>query len=241
MLRYNATFSRLSDKLAVRDYVANVIGDEYLTKIKWDGDYLTRAVFESISPPYIIKANHGSGTNLIVWDHDIDYEYIETKTKEWLKTDFSKINLEKHYKNIKPRLFIEELLMLDNGKIPSDYKVHCFNAAGKYFIQVDYDRFEEGGGKHTRNIYDESWNKLNLKIAHDNNKYVEKKPELLDEILSLSKKLSQKFNYVRVDWYLVNNKLYFSEMTFTHGAGTELFEPAYMDRIWGTYWGNEKG
>ncbi|ELG6517662.1 ATP-grasp fold amidoligase family protein, partial [Escherichia coli] len=139
MLRYNATFSRLSDKLAVRDYVANVIGDEYLTKIKWDGDYLTRAVFESISPPYIIKANHGSGTNLIVWDHDIDYEYIETKTKEWLKTDFSKINLEKHYKNIKPRLFIEELLMLDNGKIPSDYKVHCFNAAGKYFIQVDYD------------------------------------------------------------------------------------------------------
>ncbi|HCN6374176.1 TPA: hypothetical protein N6Z80_004877, partial [Escherichia coli] len=53
--------------------------------------------------------------------------------------------------------------------------------------------------------------------------------------------LSQKFNYVRVDWYLVNNKLYFGEMTFTHGAGTELFEPAYMDRIWGTYWGNEKG
>lgn len=42
--------------------------------------------------------------------------------------------------------------MLDNGKIPSDYKVHCFNAAGKYFIQGDYDRFEEGGGN-TQEIY----------------------------------------------------------------------------------------
>ena len=97
-------------------------------------------------------------------------------------------------------------------------------------IQVDFDRYKN----HKRNLYDVNWNLLNLRISFPN--YTEKKipkPEKLNEMIEIAKKLSDGFPQVRVDLFLINNKIYFGEMTFTSGAGFSRYFPRKQDFVLG--------
>lgn len=230
----------MADKYKVRDLVESKIGPNYLIPILWHGNTFTIDAYESLPNEFVIKSNHASGTNLIVKDKSLhSFNSILKKTNEWLAMDYDKVNFEKHYKYIDKKLIVEELLKDDGGNIPSDYKVHVFRDREgnvRKFIQVDYDRFDEGGFGHRRNLFDSSWMKINAELAHDNNSFDEPKPGCLDEMLRLSEDLSMGMGYIRCDWYIINNRLFFGEITLTHGAGTEVFSPDIVDYEWGSYW-----
>ena len=124
-----------------------------------------------------------------------------------------------------------------NGKAPNvgiaDYKVLCFNSETK-IIQVCEGRQKKGGVKF--GFYDTSWNELDIKRAkHNTIEHSVSKPNALEEMLEVSRKLSKGLKFIRVDFYIVNDRLYCGELTFYPGSGFEGFEPEEYDKIMGDW------
>lgn len=229
----NELYSNCTDKYLVREYVKGKIGEKYLTKLYLVTDKLTKEQWEKLPNSFVIKANHDSGTVKIIRDKSEITNPMEI-IKEMnlsLKINFGWYKLEKHYIPIKPRLIVEELLTNENGEILKDYKFHIFK--DKIIIQVDADRFIE----HKRNFYDENMNRLNFQITSSFKNFDEEiKINDLDEMKNIAKKLASDFDYVRVDLYEIEGRIYFGELTFTHGGGLEDIKPLEWDYKLGEYW-----
>ncbi|MDM0497559.1 ATP-grasp fold amidoligase family protein [Clostridium perfringens] len=179
---------------------------------------------------FVLKATHGSGWNLIVKNkNNIKWNPWKLIMKSWLKQNFYYYGREWVYKNMKPRIICEKYLEDRNGEL-LDYKVYCFNGEPK-FIQVDVDRF----GNHTGNYYDINWNDMPFQYDDENSGRIIDKPKNLKEILDISRDLSKEFPHVRVDFYEVNGKLYFGELTFFTASGTAKFKPEKYDEIVGSW------
>ncbi|EKS6394321.1 glycosyltransferase [Enterobacter hormaechei] len=239
MLKPKKIYSVMADKIAVREYVKERIGEKYLIPMLWTSENLTRVDWDSLPNSFVLKANHASGTNLIVHSKNThNFDSVQQLTNSWLSTDFSKINFEKHYKHIKPMLLAEQLLKSEDGRIPFDYKVHCFNSVNdtKFFIQVDYDRFESEGTAHSRDFFDHEWNFVPFTLDYKNSTCPASRPNNLDKLLSLSKKLSEGLAYARIDWYIINDEPLFGEITLTHGCAGEKFTPEKYNKMWGELW-----
>lgn len=232
---HNPIYTLCSDKYAVREYIKKNIGEKYLIPLLFVTDEPDKIPFNKIKPPYVIKSNHGSSRNIFIYnEQEINKKKIVKECNNWLKENYYYYGKEWQYKNIKPKIIIEKLLLNKKNEIPKDYKFHCFNGKVE-FIQVDTDRFTN----HKRTIYDKTWKKLPFKYcAKVNNKPVYdekivKKPNNYDKLLKVAEKLSEDFNYVRVDLYLVNKKIFFGELTFTPGSGFECFFLNKYDLIYG--------
>jgi hypothetical protein len=227
-----------SDKYSVRKYIEKKIGGGYLVPLLFHTDNPERIPFKDLPKSFVIKANHGGGMTYFVKDKKkANYDLIKKICKKWLKTNFYYLAREWQYKNIKPKILIEKMLLDKEGKIPADLKFNCFR--GKvHSIQVDTDRF----GNHKRTYFWPNW-----KLAHFNwcekKEFGEdpandispnlKKPKNLKKMIEISEKLSKDFDYVRVDLYNLNGKIYFGELTFSHGAGYLTFFPEKYDKLFG--------
>jgi hypothetical protein len=227
--------TQCADKYAVRNYVREKIGEEYLIPLL----YTTRDPKDIIpvnipNEPVVVKTNHDSGGVIFIRDKsNIDWIEIQKKLKIWLKTNYYWRSKEWQYKNIKPRILVEKLLQDETGNIPFDYKIHCFN--GKVnMIQVDMGR---GTGNHYRNWYSIDWKREPYKWSSPKGpgKYTDpsdtdiEKPETLEEMIRLSQILAIPFTYVRVDWYDLDGQLFFGELTFHHDGGYRPIEPPEWD------------
>ena len=212
------------DKYKVREFIKNEIGEEYLIKLLGVYDNAEQIEFNKLPQSFVLKLNNGSGYNLIVKDkNNINESEVKHLLNEWLKSDFYKLNREKQYKNVKQVLISEEYLEDDSGEL-RDYKFFCFNGKFK-FVQVDTGRFSD----HIQSFYDKEWNKLDFTYVCKKNNIIEKKPEKYYEMISLAEKLATNFPFVRVDFYYVNNKIYFGELTFTPNNGMESIKPIEKD------------
>ena len=60
-----------------------------------------------------------------------------------------------------------------------------------------------------------------------------KLPVFFSQMLEMAKDLSKDFPFVRVDFFLANDRYYFAELTFTPGAGMMPFNPEKYDLEWG--------
>ena len=213
------------DKYAVREYIKSVIGEQYLVKLYGVYDKFEEIDFDKLPDQFVLKATHGSGYNIICKDKSkLDLRDTKKKINKWLKEDYYKIKGEMQYKNVPHRIICEEYLEDNSGKL-LDYKMYCFNGEPK-IIRVDFGRFTKN---HTTNFYDKNWKLMDLKVVHENNKIGIKKPEKCEEMLELTEKLAQDFPHIRVDFYIVNNKIYFGELTLTTGAGCDPFTPLEKD------------
>lgn len=222
-----------ADKLAVRDFIRVAIGEEYLIPLL--------AVYENEMeinsdtlppPPFILKSNHNSGDYEII-KSIVGEKKIEAMRKKYavsLIDNFYYRGGEWQYKNIRPVIIAEKLLVCRNGKIPSDYKIHCFNGKAK-IVYLSHDR----EGEDCRNIYDSDWKLLPFTWGKNKNRSREKidKPDNLKEMLLLSEKIARAFKYVRVDFYDVDGKIYFGEITFHQGSGFDDISPKSWDRKMG--------
>ena len=207
--------TRLADKYLVRDWVKEKIGEEYLIPLLGVYDKFEDIDFDKLPNQFVIKCNHGSAYNIIVKDKSkLDLADVKIKLDRWMSENFAfKAGYELHYRDIQPKIVIEKYLEDASGNL-RDYKFMCFDNKVK-LILVDSDRYIG----HKRNVYDENWNLQNFSNYPKIEEKISK-PANLSKLKELVKILSAEFNFVRVDFYIVENKIYFGEMTFTPGSGS---------------------
>lgn len=217
----NPEYTTMVDKYAVKQYVADKIGEEYIIPTLGVWNHFDEIDFKKLPNQFVLKCTHDSAGLVICKDQSkLDFKAAKQKIEKSLKYNFYLSGREWPYKNVKPRI-IAEKYMSDEGKEElSDFKVLCFNGEPK-IIEVHKGRFN---GQHTQDCYDEFWNKTDIE-QYDLPKTDEilPKPVFLEEMLRLSKLLSKNLIHVRVDWYFTNNRLYFGELTFFDGSGYNLF------------------
>jgi hypothetical protein len=218
-----------TDKYAVRGYVKDKIGKQHLIPLVYHSDSAAKIIPENLPDyPFIIKTNHSCGGHIIVRDKTkIDWNITQKKLKKLLKKNYYYKSREWQYKNIKPCIIVEKLLLDENSNIPYDYKFHCFNGKVEV-ISADIDRHVNS----KRNIYDKDWNFIDCRMRFENGIAV-KKPKILNKMKSLAEILSNEFIYARVDLYIIGSKIYFGELTFSPAAGFQTIYPEKWDRIFG--------
>ena len=218
-----------ADKLAVREYVKEKIGEEYLIPLVFSTKNVNDLTPENLPNfPIIIKTNHDSGSTQIIRDKkNIDWSLIHDRFKKSLTVNYYFYWREWQYKNISPCIIIEKLLLQENGSVPYDYKLHCFGGKVTY-IQVHMDRET----KHTRSFYDVNWNLLNIEDPYNKEKQ-SPPPHQLSKMIKLAQRLSSPFTYVRIDFYELDRKIYFGEFTFHPEGGYRKFTPEKWNLIFG--------
>lgn len=223
-----------ADKLASKEYVEKICPDLYIPKTLWatnNAEDLKKIDFNKLPDNYVFKANHTSQTIEIIRNgNHLSAEKMFKRAADWFKHDQSSSLGEWAYKNIVPHVFIEEYLDFNNES-PDDYKFFVYH--GKvHFIQVDYDRFKD----HKRNMYDANWNDLGFEYSYKRKLPIPQKPFFLAEMISIAEKLSQEFDFVRVDLYFYKEKVTFGELTIYPGAGFEKFPEKHWDVKFGSPW-----
>ncbi len=229
-------YTILADKYGVRDYVREHLGEDLLIPLLYRTKDIKKIVPENLPDvPFILKANHDSGSFVIVRDkNEINWQKVRTDCKWWMSNNYYWIDREWQYKAIEPCIIVEQLLQDKNGKIPNDYKVHCFNGKVE-FIYVSIDR--EGANK--RAIYDKNWSPMPFTWANKFKDITKLKsstiepPITLNKMIDISEKVAQLFAYVRVDFYDVEGVLYFGEITQCHGGGFDQIRPIEWDYKYG--------
>lgn len=218
-----------TDKYAVRTYVKEKIGEKYLVPLILQTTSTNDLTPEMLPDyPVIIKTNHDSGGGTIVRNkNEINWSEVRSHFKTRLSFNYDYGKGEWQYGEISPCIIVEKLLIDENGNIPADYKMHFFNGQ-LAFTHVDMDRETD----HRRNLYDPEWSYIPCSLLYSNGRQIEK-PSVYNEMIRIGRALSRNFIYVRVDLYVVQNKIYFGELTFHHGSGNELFTPIEWDQILG--------
>lgn len=227
-----------ADKYAVREWMAERFGGECLIPLIFHScDWREINAGNIREFPCIIKANHTSGDYIILRDAaEADWKRIQRECHWWLLRDYYRTSQEWQYKNIRRQIVVERLLQTKEGKIPNDYKLHYING-NLEFVYVSVDR--EGANK--RNIYDKDWNPLMFswvkKRAASEQEPVRgaeiPAPPSFGEMKRIGKEIAGLFKYVRVDFYDVDGRLYFGEITLHHGSGFDVFVPEEYDYIYG--------
>ncbi len=209
-LRENSLTSELrkivSDRLAVRDYISSKNTDCKLINILWKGHSLTLPEWDELPNKFVIKATHGSQMVKIV-NKDVDsYSDVCKISSSWLKLDYYRKGREWVYKDTPRQLIVEEFIEF-LGDVPPDYKFFCLNGKVQ-LIQVDLDRFST----HRRNMYSPSFKLLDVKFLYENGEGVSE-PKLFSNAKEIAEKLSEDFDFIRVDLYVLDNQIYFGELT----------------------------
>ena len=222
----NPLMPKLVDKYTVRRYVEERC-PEILNGLIWQGFDPKKIPWDKLPEKCVIKVTHGSGLNIICKNTKlIDRNKTEKILRKWLDYKFIKCYGEWFYGVERPRIIIEEYLDNETGEPPEDYKVMCFSGNPEYII-VDTDRFVG----HKRNIYTSDWKFLKkVKMDFPNDKPIEPPAkEITKKLLYYAKELSRDFPHARIDLYIVKNKIYFGEITFTNGAGFDTVTPYEFD------------
>ena len=218
------------DKYAVRSYIAETIGEEYLIPLIGVYDKVEEIDWDSLPDKFVLKCTHGSGSNIICPDKNkLNIEEAKKKLKKWMNKNWYWFGREWPYKDVVPRMICEEFIS-DSNDTPDDYKVLCFNGKAK-LIEVHIDRY----GDHRQDFYDENWNKTKISQDPPMSDFVYNKPKKFQEMIKLSEKLAANMIHVRIDWYIIKDKLYFGEITFYDGSGFVSFDDYNDDLLLGSW------
>ena len=227
--------AKFADKYTVREYVEKKIGSEYLIPVLGIYKQLKMTDFDELPNEFVVKTTHGSGKNHIEIVKDKsshDLAKLIDKMNYALTLDFGFIRREIAYTKIEKRIMIEALLPCETGA-PDDYKCHCFSN-DEIFIGVDQGRFTE----HKRSIFDENWNVTDIALNTFPPLEECQKPVNFELMKKLVRKLAEDFDYVRVDFYNINGKIFFGELTLTPANGMESLQAITLEDNWGLKWGD---
>jgi len=221
----NELRKKIADRIKVREYVAEKVGEDHLIPLIGNYSELTPDIWENLPSQFVLKANHGCAMLKIVRDKEqADYHKIYRQTEEWKNTDYSKIGREWVYEGLPRTILAEELLLDSSNSIPEDFKFFCFHGRVE-IIQIDFDRF----GNQRRNLYDRNFNRIEARLLYPNYEKAVEKPDNLDKAIEIAERLSADFTFIRVDLYLLENEVYFGELTNYPGNGFKAFEPNTMN------------
>lgn len=225
-------FSAMVDKYEVKKLIAEQIGEEYLIPTLGVWDKIEEVDFDTLPNQFVIKCTHDSGGLVICKDkQNLDLEKAKKKISSSLSNNYYWHGREWPYKSVKPRIIAEQYMVDESGVELKDYKIFNFGGEPK-LIQVDFNRFV----KHTKNIYDTQWKYQNVAINYPTDPNVDiKKPECLDKMLELARELSKGIPFLRTDFYVINGKIYFGELTFSPGSGFMKMTPESFDLEMGSW------
>ena len=214
-------YTKMVDKYEAKEYVASIIGNEYIIPTVGIFNTFDEINFDTLPTRFVIKCTHDSGGLTVVTDKkSINVKEMRKIINKHLHRNFYYLNREWPYKNVKPRIIIEKYMEDSEAKELRDYKFFCFNGKVEFF-KIDFDRFIE----HRANYYDTDGKLLHFgeTICPPNyNKKIEM-PVNLNKMIELAQKLSANIPFLRVDFYEVNGKIYFGELTFFPAAGFGRF------------------
>ncbi len=225
-------FALWADKMAVRDWVAKIAGPGVLPKLHYVTRDASTIPFDALPNRYVVKGSHGSGwVRIVRGESSVDRNELRAECEHWLSLNYADVNHERIYREIEPRIMVEEFLENDAGDVPEDFKFYTF-AGNVRVIQVDLGRF----GTHRRNLYDRNWSRLRVQLTVPNYPGEVKRPSTLDDMIRLAETLSGGIDFVRVDLYQTAHGIRFGEMTSSSGNGLNRFSPVEFDRLMGAYW-----
>lgn len=221
------TWRICSDKYLVRKYLTDLGYGYLLNEMLGVYDRVDEINPDALPDRFVLKATHGSGFNLICTDKaNVNWYWWKKIMNNWLGQNIYYYCREWNYDKPEPRIIIEKFL--ENEERPeagiNDYKFLCLNGKPEYVI-VDTDRYVG----HRRNIYSPEWELLDVETDAPNYNGKIDKPAKLDEMLRLAKELSEPFPFVRVDFYLVEDRIYFGELTFLPWGGFVRYKPDSFD------------
>lgn len=223
---------QLVDKYAVRDYVKEKVGSQYLNELYAVYNKPAEVDFEKLPNQFVLKGVHGFHLNLIVKDKNkLNLKKTNYLLNKWMLKDHYRNGKEWAYKNVKPRIIAEKYLEEFGKDVVNDYKFFCFNGKPKYILV-----YMERDLQDLRCYYDLNWKKLPFTIEKNNLFEGEvEKPVNLNEMIVVALKLAQDFPFVRVDLYNINSKVLFGEMTFYPNDGRKKYIPNEYNKIIGDY------
>ena len=226
-----AEYTMMVDKIAVKEYVAKKIGAEYIIPTLGVWDDPNEIDFDKLPDQFVLKCNHNSGLRMCICrdKRNLDIHKTISKLSKGLKQDYYLTGREWPYKNVNRKILAEKFISLEDNSDLKDYKFFCFNGEPKY-CQVISDRER----KMSIDFFDKNWNHMNF---HEPKEYpfaslLPTKPENLDLMWSLAKTLALQIPFVRIDFYNLNGKIFFGEITFFPTNGMGGFDPEVWDKKW---------
>ena len=236
---HNPLYTTMVDKYAVKEYVAEKIGAQYIIPTLGVWDHFDEIEFDKLPDQFVLKCTHDSGGVVVVTDKGkIDKDVAKEKLENGLRHNYYYAGYEWPYKNVPPRI-IAEKFMADEKQSESglddmiDYKFMCFNGIVRCVFTCT-DRRSDDGLKVT--FFDNDWKQLPFERHYPAAAAGSiKRPNQFGLMKQLAEKLSENIPFVRVDFYEINNQVYFGELTFYPGAGMEEFSPEKYDYILGEW------
>lgn len=222
----NPEYTKMVDKYEAKKYVANIIGEEYIIPTLGVWEKFEDIDFEKLPNQFVLKPTHTSGNVFICKDKNkIDYEKLKKEVNQWLKRKYYYLHREWPYKNVKPKIIAEKYMGTSEQEELIDYKFFCFNGKVK-IVLICSDRKKDL--KET--FYDENWNLLELKEGRHKRDFDIKKPYNFEKMKEFTDMLAKDKSFVRIDFYEINKKIYFGEITFYPKSGYEDFEQVEWDK-----------
>lgn len=236
---HSPEYHKMVDKLLVRDYILEKVGKDIQIPLLGVWDNAEDINFDELPEQFVLKCTHDSGSFIICTDKSsFDRKAAVNKLNKALKRNFYISKREWPYKDLKGRIIAEQYMedeMEDgtpSGKPLSDYKLFCFNGVPRLVLTIRGGHLDEG--QVLRRFYDDKWNLLPVGLRGKAPvTEPEEKPQQLEEMLELAAKLSEGIPFLRVDFYIINGKVYFGELTFFHMSGCEQFTPESYDMTFG--------
>lgn len=226
-------YTMMVDKYAVKEFVAKKIGEKYVIPTLGVWNHFDDIDFDLLPNQFVLKCTHDSGGLVICKDKkQLDKVKAKKKIEECLKHNYYYGQREWPYKNVPHRIIAEAYMEDTTTKELRDYKFFTFD--GK--VKAMYVATDRGSKGETRfDFFDADYNHLPFTNAHPNADRLPRKPSSFEEMQDLATKLSKGIPQVRVDFYEVDGKVYFGEMTFFHMSGFAAFEPEEWDEIFGSW------
>lgn len=227
-------YTTMVDKSAAKEYVASIIGEEHIIKTLGVWERFDDIDFDALPRQFVLKTTHDSGGVVVCRDKaTLDREAARQKLEASLRRDYYLGTREWPYKDVSHRILAEEYMVDESGYELKDYKWFCFNGEPRaLFIATDRSNPDED----TKfDFFDADFRHLPFTNGHPNASRPIAKPTSFEEMKTLARKLSQGMPHLRVDFYDINGKIYFGELTFYHWSGFVKFEPKEWDTTFGDW------
>lgn len=230
----NPKYINLVDKYEVKKIVAELIGEEYIIPTLGVWDRFEEIDFDILPAQFVLKCTHDSGGLVICKDKSkLDIDKAREKLTKSLRTNFFWQGREWPYKNVKPRIIAEQYMEDEKTAELRDYKFFCFDGTARALF-IATERQKEGE-EVKFDFFDMNFEHLDFCQGHPNSTHPIQKPITFEQMKRLAEKLSIGFPQLRVDFYEVNGKVYFGELTFFHHNGLVPFEPKEWDYKFGSW------
>ena len=214
----------LIDKISAKRFVAEQLGDDWITPTLWSG---TRLPEISCWPsPFVVKSRHGCNQRRFVRTGNEDWTAIRAASARWMRRDYGFWLDEHGYRGIARGLLVEPFVG-DGSALPIDYKLYVFHGRVA-FIQVHISREH----RHRWMLFDCDWNRVSSPTSDPD----PCRPTSLALMIDGAETLAHGFDFVRIDLYEVADQPRFGEMTFYPGSGLDPFDPPELDKILGALW-----